>query len=414
MHNCSRLITWWCGILFLLYLPVYSHAIETRVMNGIDVLAARNFDAIKGKRVGLITNQTGRSAHGSSSLDIINTAPGVRLVALFSPEHGIRGAEDEKYPSGVDKATGLPVYSLYGATCRPTTEMLSGIDVLVFDIQSIGTRFYTYIGTLSLSMQAARQAGIEFIVLDRPNPLGGIDVGGAIPKKLLDPKISGCGSLTSIHPIPTRHGMTVGELAKMFNSEFGIGCDLHIIAMQGWSRKMYFDETGQKWVNPSPNMTSLDAAILYPGLGILETTNLSVGRGTDQPFQVYGAPWVDNTAVIANLAKRSIRGIKITPCTFVPAEPHPYAGKVCSGVRVSISNRNELDPILAGLQLLQAIAETHPGSFRAYTGFATELGDSETWNHLSKKEKAPQDVTTGWDADLKRFNKVRDRYLLYL
>lgn len=402
------------GILLLFNRPVFAHAIEAKVMNGIDVLAVRNFDAIKGKRVGLITNQTGCSANGTSSIDVINKAPGVRLVALFSPEHGIRGAEDEKYSSGVDKATGLPVYSLYGATCRPTTEMLSGIDALVFDIQDIGTRFYTYIGTLSLAMQAAHQAGIEFIVLDRPNPIGGIDVGGAIPKKLLDPKINGCGSLTSIHPIPTRHGMTVGELAKMFNAEFGIGCDLHIIEMQGWNRKMYFDETGQKWVNPSPNMTSLDAAILYPGLGILETTNLSVGRGTDQPFQVYGAPWVDNTAVIANLAKRGIRGLELTPCTFVPLVPHPYAGKVCFGIHVEITNRNEIDPIRAGLELLQAFAETHPESFRAYDGFATEIGDTETWSLLYSKLKTPKDVTGRWSNDLEHFRRIRDNYLRYL
>lgn len=414
MGNCLRLIMLSYGILLLLNHPVLAQAIEAKVMNGIDVLAVRNFDAIKGKRVGLITNQTGRSANGASSIDIINKAPGVRLVALFSPEHGIRGVDDEKYPSGVDRTTGLPIYSLYGATCRPTSEMLSGIDALVFDIQDIGTRFYTYIGTLSLAMQAARQAGIEFIVLDRPNPIGGIDVGGAIPKTLLDPKINGCGSLTSIHPIPTRHGMTVGELAKMFNVEFGIGCDLRIIEMQGWNRKMYFDETGQKWVNPSPNMTSLDAAILYPGLGILETTNLSVGRGTDQPFQIYGAPWIDATAVIANLANRSIRGIKFTPCTFVPAAPHPYAGKICSGVRVTVSNRDALDPILAGLQLLQAIAETHPGAFRVYDGFSTEIGDTNTWSLLSKKEIDPKDAVTLWDVNLERFNNVRDKYLLYL
>jgi len=414
MRSCLLLFKFSFGILLLLGLPFNADASDRRVMNGIDVLAARNFDAIKGKRVGLITNHTGRLANGASSIDVINSAAGVRLVALFSPEHGIRGVDDEKYPSGIDKATGLPVYSLYGATCRPTTEMLSGIDTLVFDIQDIGTRFYTYIGTLSLAMQAARQAGIEFIVLDRPNPVGGMDVGGAIPKTLLEPKINGCGSLTSIHPIPTRHGMTVGELAKMFNVEFGIGCDLRIIEMQDWNRKMYFDETGQKWVNPSPNMTSLDAAILYPGLGILETTNFSVGRGTDQPFRVYGAPWVDNTAVIAKLAKRGIQGISFTPCTFVPTAPHPYAGKVCSGVCVTISNRNELDPILAGLQLLQVITETHPESFTVYDGFATETGDAETWSLLSAKMKTPKDIVTHWAADLERFKKTRNKYLLYL
>lgn len=383
-------------------------------MNGIDVLAARNFDVIKSKRVGLITNHTGRSANGTSSIDILNNAPGVRLVALFSPEHGIRGLEDEKYPSGVDKATGLPVYSLYGATCRPTPEMLHGIDVLVFDIQDIGTRFYTYIGTLSLAMQAARQAGIEFIVLDRPNPIGGVAIGGAIPKAPLDPKSSGCGALTSIHPIPTRHGMTVGELAKMFNVEFGIDCNLNIIEMQGWNRRMYFDDTGQKWFNPSPNMTSLAAAILYPGLGILETTNLSVGRGTDQPFQAYGAPWVNATAVIANLGKRDIRGINFSPCSFVPSAPHPYAGKNCFGVCVTITNRNEVDPIGTGLQLLQAFYETNPREFLAYNGFGAETGDNDLWKQISGGLATPVAVMKRWDHDLERFRVIRNKYLFYL
>ncbi len=411
LQRCIILIC----VLHLIYgTTTLAAASRVNVLNGIDVLAARKFDVLQGKRVGLITNQTGRSSDGRSTIDVIKNAQGVRLVALFSPEHGIRGVDDEKYASGVDITTGLPIYSLYGASCRPLPEMLFGIDVLVFDIQDIGTRFYTYIGTLSLAMQAARQAGIEFIVLDRPNPIGGIDVGGAIPRTLLDPKTNGCGSLTSIHPIPTRHGMTVGELAKLFNSEFGIGCSLKVIAMQGWRRDMYFDETGQNWINPSPNMTSLTAAILYPGLGMLESTNLSVGRGTDQPFLVYGAPWVNNNAVIANLATRGIKGLVFTPCKFTPVAPHPYAGKVCYGVQVTLTKRNEMDPILAGMQLLQAFSETNSKTFHAYDGFAAEVGDNEIWHQLTGRLKTPEETVIRWRGDLEVFRKTRDKYLLYL
>jgi len=388
-------------------------ASRLNVMNGIDVLAARNFDVLQGKRVGLITNQTGRSSDGRSTIDLINSAQGVRLVALFSPEHGVRGTVDDKYVSHSDEATGLRVYSLYGTTCRPQPEMLHGIDVLVFDIQDIGARFFTYIGTLSLAMQAAKDAGIEFIVLDRPNPIGGIAVSGSVPKMRPDKKGSGCGSLTSIHPIPTRHGMTVGELAQLFNSEYGIECNLSVVKMNNWLRKMYFDETGQKWINPSPSMTSLAAAILYPGFGVMESTNLSVGRGTDQPFLQYGAPWVDNKAVIASLSSLNIKGVEFAPCSFVPKAPYPYAGKVCNGVRISITDRNELDPILVGMHLIKSFAEIHPRHFRQYDGFATEIGDTEAWNMLISQQRKPSETADRWVYDVDKFSKLRRNYLLY-
>lgn len=384
------------------------------VLPGIDVLEQRGFDILKGKRVGLISNHTGRSLNGRSTIDILNRSDDVRLTALLSPEHGIRGTEDEKIPSSSDSATGLPVHSLYGKSCRPTPEMLQGVDVLLFDIQDIGTRFYTYIGTLSLAMRAAREAGIPFVVLDRPNPISGVAVAGAIPATTLPEKDSGCGSITSIHPIPTRHGMTIGELARLFNSEFGINCRLTVIPMQGWRRAMHYDQTGLTWINPSPNMKSLEAALLYPGLGILETSNLSVGRGTERPFQLYGAPWVDSGAVMANLAKRSIAGLSFAPGSFVPTTPgHPHRGKSCYGVSVTVTDREKLDPILAGLQLVQAFYETHPDRFRTYEGFGTEVGDREAWALLSGKRMSPEMLTGRWKADLERFRKVRERYLLY-
>ena len=384
------------------------------VLPGIDVLASRSFDILQNKRVGLITNHTGRSAVGTSTIDILHRAPGVRLAALFSPEHGIRGEADEKVSSGRDAATGLPIHSLYGATCRPTPEMLAGIDVLVFDIQDIGTRFYTYIGTLSLAMRAARDAGIPFIVLDRPNPLGGLQVQGAIPTTPLPERKSGCGAITSIHPIPTRHGMTAGELARFFNGESGIGCDLAVVPMQGWNRAMYFDQTGLPWINPSPNMRSLDAAIVYPGPGTLETTNLSVARGTERAFLAYGAPWVDGVAVAANLERRKIPGIAFEPCYFTATTPGtPHAGKRSNGVCVVSIDRARFDPVLAGLHLIQAFYETHPRSFRRFEGFATETGDREVWRMLTLERMGPEQVNIRWKEGIERFRKARERYLLY-
>ncbi|HEY3309109.1 MAG TPA: DUF1343 domain-containing protein [Desulfuromonadaceae bacterium] len=395
----------------LLYSAILARA---AVLPGIDVLAERNFDILQGRRIGLITNHTGRSAAGASTIDLLYHAPGVRLVALFSPEHGIRGAADEKIGSAVDQATGLPIYSLYGASCRPTPEMLQGLDGLVFDIQDIGTRFYTYIGTLSLAMRAAKEQGIPFIVLDRPNPLGGLVVEGAIPAAQLQEGRGSCGAITCIHPIPTRHGMTVGELARLFNSEYGINCDLTVITMQGWQRAMYYDETGLKWINPSPNMKSLTAAILYPGLGILETSSLSVGRGTEAPFQKYGAPWVNLVDVERRLATLEIPGLTLAACRFVPtAKGHPYVGQNCSGVCVTAIDRAKLDPVLAGLHLVQAFYELYPKQFRVKEGFAIEVGSAQVWDFLTHKKQSPEKIAGGWNQDLERFRKLREQSLLY-
>lgn len=414
--------------LFLFFLLLFSFSSQVvsaayQVLPGIDVYAKQNFGILQGKRIGLITNHTGRTVSGASTIDVLYNAPGLRLVALFSPEHGIRGESDEKLASSIDRATGVPIHSLYGSSCRPTASMLQGLDILVFDIQEIGTRFYTYIGTLSLAMQAAKEAGIPFVVLDRPNPIGGEDVQGAVPslesppaslsQPLLKPD-NGCASLTSIHPIPTRHGMTMGELARLFNVEYGIGCDLTVIPIQGWRRNMYFDTTGLAWVNPSPNMKSLNAAILYPGLGVLEAANLSVGRGTERPFEMYGAPWVDSAAVMNNLSARTIPGISFKPCEFVPtAAGHPYRGKTCFGVCVAAIDRNRLNPVMAGLNLLQAFYEAQPKLFKAREGLAILVGDKEAWGMLTQQGKSPEETSVRWKGALERFVKMREKYLLY-
>ena len=385
------------------------------VLPGIDVLSQQNFQILQGKRVGLITNHTGRSVSGASTIDLLYRAEGVKLVALFSPEHGIRGESDDKVSSGIDVQTGLPIFSLYGKSCRPTREMLQGVDILVFDIQDIGTRFYTYIGTLSLAMRSAKEARIPFVVLDRPNPLGGEKVQGAIPTTVLPDRKNSCGAITSIHPIPTRHGMTVGELARLFNEEYGIGCALTVVPMQGWRRSMYYDQTGLTWINPSPNMKSLDAALLYPGPGTLETTSLSVGRGTSRAFLAYGAPWVDAAAVIKNVTARNIPGITFEACSFVPTTPgFSHRGKTCYGVCVSDLDRVLFDPVQTGLHLIQAFHETHPSKFKAFEGFATEVGDREAWGLLTKDMVRPDKVLESWNVALKGFMEMRKEYLLYL
>ncbi|TAL30165.1 MAG: DUF1343 domain-containing protein [Spirochaetes bacterium] len=378
------------------------------VLPGIDVLAERGFDSIAGKRVGLVTNHTGITRSGASTIDTIHGSGKCTLVALFSPEHGIRGTADESVASSVDKKTGLPIYSLYGQSYKPSKAMLRGIEVLVFDIQDIGTRFYTYIGTMALCMRAAAETGIKFVVLDRPNPIGGVKVEGAVPENGV------WGGITSIYPIPTRHGMTAGELALLFNGHFKIGCTLEVVPVKNWKRSMYFDQTGLTWLNPSPNMKTLNGAILYPGLGVTETTNASVARGTDKPFEMYGAPFFDGKRIADNLSKRSTPGIQFKPCTFTPTAPyHPYRYQLCSGVQAEITDRETLDSIAAGLHMLQAMYEIHPDRFMAYEGFVNETGDRYTWNLLAWQKLAPEKIIAAWQPRLESFKRVREKYLLY-
>lgn len=322
------------------------------VLAGIDVLARDNFRQLAGRRVGLITNHTGRDCDGRSTASLLAQAGDVTLVALFSPEHGAAGALDqENVPDGRDAETGLPVQSLYGATRRPTKEMLADIDTLVFDIQDIGCRFYTYVSTMLEAMRAAAGQGVAFVVLDRPNPLGGIVMAGP----LVDP---GSETFVGCHPIPVRHGMTVGELARLFKAELHLDLDLQVIACEGWRRADAFDATGLEWVNPSPNMRSLTAAFLYPGIGLLEMTNVSVGRGTDTPFEVVGAPWVDGPVLANALAARNIPGVTFVPVRFRP-RASKFADEECGGVNVVIIDRRLFDPVRTGLEIAAVLRRLH-------------------------------------------------------
>lgn len=375
---------------------------------GLDVLIENDFDVLQGKNVGLITNHTAFTRDNVSIIDALYEAEGVNLVRLFGPEHGIRGTADERVDDSVDERTGLPITSLYGPNRRPTAETLEGIDTLVFDMQDIGTRFYTYIGTMAFCMESAAEHGREFVVLDRPNPIGGHKVEGAVIEE------EKTGRSTSIRAIPTRHGMTVGELALMFNEEWGgIGVDLTVVPVENWTREMYFDQTGLLWKDPSPNMKTMNGAILYPGAGMGETTMLSTGRGLDRPFEMYGGPYMDGAAVAANLANRNTPGVRFIPTTFVPTAPyHRYRHEECGGVFAVIYDREALDSMLAGLHMIQAMYETHPEEYTPTDGFRFHTGDDDTWDMITGG-MAPEDILEVWQPGIDAFLEQREPYLLY-
>ncbi len=376
---------------------------DTKVLTGIDVLARDGFKQLAGMRVGLVTNHTGRDRTGRSTIDVLNRAPGVKLIALFSPEHGIRGAADEKVSDSKDEQTGLPIYSLYGETRRPKPEQLKDLDAIVFDIQDIGSRFYTYISTLGYLMEEAAKAERPVFVLDRPNPIGGIEVDGPIadPDKL---------SFTAYHRIPVRHGMTIGELAKLFNEERKIGCDLRVIEMSGWKRAMWLDETNLLWVNPSPNMRSLTEATLYPGIGLLETSNVSVGRGTDTPFELVGAPWIDGQQLASYLNSRRIAGVRFVPLRFTPLSS-VFKGEECSGVNIIVTDRNKFRPVLNGLEMAVALRKLYPAQWKV-DGYLRLLVNSDSLERVKRGEAAGE-IVRSWTEGLEEFRKVRERALLY-
>ncbi|HEV2829532.1 MAG TPA: exo-beta-N-acetylmuramidase NamZ domain-containing protein [Pyrinomonadaceae bacterium] len=376
---------------------------DVSVLNGIDVLERDKFKQLAGLRIGLVTNHTGRDRTGRSTIDVLYKAPNVKLVALFSPEHGIRGGSDEKVSDSKDEQTGLPIYSLYGETRRPKGEQLKELDAVVFDIQDIGARFYTYMSTLGYVMEEAAKAQRPVYVLDRPNPIGGIDVEGPIAD---DDKLS----FTAYHRIPVRHGMTIGELAKLFNQERNIGCDLKVVEMEGWRRRMWLDETNLVWVNPSPNMRSLTEATLYPGIGLLETTNVSVGRGTDTPFEVVGAPWIDGQQLAAYLNSLRIFGVRFVPIRFTPAAS-VFKGEECGGVNVIITDRARFRPVTTGLEMAVALRKLYPAQWKV-DSYLRLLANADTLERLKRGESV-NDIMRSWVAPLGDFNTRRARVLIY-
>jgi uncharacterized protein YbbC (DUF1343 family)/CubicO group peptidase (beta-lactamase class C family) len=374
-----------------------------RTLTGIDVLEAESFATLAGKHVGLITNQTGMDRNGRSTIDLFAHAPGLKLVALLSPEHGIRGTEDANVTSSTDSTTGLPIFSLYGATQRPTDEMLAGIDTLVFDIQDAGVRFYTYITTMAYAMESAAQHHIVLYVLDRPDPLGGEMIEGPVLDK---DKLSFVGYF----PMPVRMGMTLGEMAQMFNAENHIGCDLHVIAMKNWNRRQWFEETGLPWTPPSPNLRSLDAAVLYPGLEILQNAGISVGRGTDAPFQMFGAPWIHATELADALNARYVPGVRFVPTRFTPTAGL-YKGQLCEGAAVVITDRASVHSMLMGFEIAATLAKLYPELFHVEQ-LMVLTGNSAAINRLQQGD-SPNRIFSDEDPELEAFRTMRSKYLIY-
>lgn len=374
-----------------------------RVCCGIDVLVEQGFQTLRGQRVGLVTNQTGRTREGRSTIDVLHHAPGVKLVRLFSPEHGIRGDVDAALPDDKDEATGLPIVSLYGAKRKPAPGDLTDLDALVFDIQDVGVRYYTYITTLGLVLEAAGESGKRLLVLDRPNPIGGREVAG--PMRDAD-----LASFIAYHALPVRHGMTVGELARLYNGERGLGARLEIVACRGWSRDQTYDQTGLVWINPSPNLRSLTEAMLYPGVGWLEATNLATGRGTDAPFERVGAPWVDPVAFAEALRTTGVPGARFVPIWFVPRE-RQYKGERCGGVQFVIADWKAFDPIKLGLALAVTLKARYPGKWNP-AGILPMLGDRASYRALLDG-RGIHEIESLWRDELQVFRRIRARYLIY-
>ena len=403
MRSNARFYIRFFTLLCCLFAPL-ACSNNTAVLTGVDVLSQDDFAPLSGRRVALITNHTGVDRHGRSTIRHLHDAENIELVKIFSPEHSLSGKLDIPFvPDDVETGTGVPILSLYGDVRRPTPAMLDGIDTVVFDIQDIGTRFYTYISTMGNAMQAAADSHIRFVVLDRPNPINGIDVAGPI----LD---DGKQSFVGFHRLPVRHGMTVGELARLFNVEMAIDVDLQVIEVRGWHRSNYFDATELPWINTSPNIRSLTAAILYPGIGLLETTNISVGRGTDTPFEVIGAPWIDGQALASNLNSASLPGVSFDAIRFTP-DTSKFAGEACSGIRLTITDRGTFDPLRVGFEIARhlATAYTHTWDVGAYLRL---LGNDETLDAV-RQGLSYSEILASYEDDLSAFRKRRVQYLLY-
>ncbi|HEY6371561.1 MAG TPA: serine hydrolase [Candidatus Sulfotelmatobacter sp.] len=385
------------------------------VKNGIDVLEEQGFDVLKvagssldaKRRIGLVTNQTGVDAQGVRTIDVLEKVQGVSLDAIFSPEHGVTGTLDTTdINNSKDAATGVPVYSVYGGTDaarRPSADVLKDLDAVVFDIQDAGVRFYTYETTLGYFLEAAAKAGIELIVLDRPDPVTGSFVQGPVAD-------AGRESFTNYWAVPVRHGMTMGELAKMFNAERGINAKLTVVPMDGWQRGDWFDSTGLAWVNPSPNLRSVTEAALYPGVALIEGTNVSVGRGTDTPFELVGAPWIKSKELAAYLNARGIAGVRFVPVTFTPTAS-VYSGQTCSGVNILLTDRNGFDAPELGMELAAALHKLYAADFKIER-MAELLVNRSAFDALVAGQD-PRRIAQEWQEGLEKFGKVREKYLIY-
>jgi uncharacterized protein YbbC (DUF1343 family) len=383
--------------------PAKTRSHAGRVQTGLDVLESEKFAPLHGKHVGLITNHTGLDFQERTTINVLAHAPGVQVVALFSPEHGIAGHSDEKLPSSKDASTGLPIFSLYGDHLRPTDEMLQGIDALVFDVQDAGVRFYTYTTTMAYCMEEAAKRKIAFFVLDRPNPLNGDIVEGP----MLDADKT---TFVAYYPLPVRYGLTIGELAQFYNAENRINADLHVIPMRNWHRNYFFESTGLKWIPPSPNLRTLKGSLLYPGLEILQNAGVSVGRGTEAPFEEFGAPWINGEEVAAALNAKGLPGVHFANQPFIPVSGL-YAGQHCGGVGIRVTDRFVLRAMRVGLEIAAELHKKYPGNFDV-AKILFLVGNDSTIQQLQSGTPVGE-IIAGWAKDLATYEAVRRRYFLY-
>ncbi len=388
----------------------------TRIKLGADLLIKDNIALIKGKTLGLVVNQASVLSDGRHLVNALSEEKAVRIGALFSPEHGIRGDTTSAVEDTVDKETGVPIFSLYGKTYKPTPEMLKGIDVLIYDLQDVGAKFYTNLSTLGFAMEAASEKGIPIIVLDRPNPIRGTYVDGPVTDDSMR-------SFVGYATIPIAHGLTVGELAQMYNGESwlhnGRKADLTVVKMEGWARNMWHDQTGLAWTKPSPNMPALSTATVYTGTCFFEGTNVSEGRGTDKPFELIGAPWLDTERLVPELNRLSLPGVEFEGARFIPAlkpgntHPPKYDGEPCNGVFIKVTDRDKFEPVKAGLYLLWAIKNGHPKAFEWKTATIDRLAGTAELRNMLDEEKTPQEIISTWQAGLKKYVFLRSKYLIY-
>lgn len=394
----------------LLLLPWLIADCPAAVQAGLDVVAGHK-ELFAGRRIGIIANHTSLNGDGQDIVAVFKGMEGVRVVALFSPEHGFRGIEEagRSIDNQVDRVSGLPIHSLYGDTKKPTPQMLADVDVLVFDIQDVGARFYTYLYTMSLAMEAAAECGKRFVVLDRPNPINGVQVEG----KILEPPFA---SFVGLYPIPVRYGMTVGELARMINGEGwlakGVRADLTVVPMTGWRRAMWYDRTGLRFIKPSPNMPDVETAAIYPGLCLLEGTNISEGRGTPKPFRQFGAPWIDSNALTGRLNALNLPGLRFTPTSFVPTSSK-HQDQRCHGVEIIITDRDELEPFRAGVAIIDVLFRMAGEKFEWKAAHFDRLCGTATIREAITAKRSLEDLRALWNAECKTFRRSRQRYLLY-
>jgi len=383
-----------------------------QVRPGIEVLLSDSAHLITGKRLGLLTNNTGVDHLGRRDVDLLRTAHGARLTVLFSPEHGFRGTEDRSgLPDGRDSATGLPIYSLYGGSRTAARAAVDSVDVLLIDLQDIGARYYTYIATAVQVMRDATRAGKRVIVLDRPDPVGGIAVQGNVRPRAGDPDSAFSGFM----PVAMRYGMTLGELTRLANDALAIGTNLVVVPALGWNRTMFYDQTGLPWVKPSPNMPDIESALLYPGTCLFEGTNVSVGRGTTTAFRVLGAPWLDPERVIARLDSAALRGVDVRATGFTPVAPTDgkYAAVPLKGIELRVRDRQLYDPTKLAVALLVAIRAVHPAEFQFRTQSFDRLAAGPDLRTALEAGRPLLEIWDSWDRDLDRFRATRATYLIY-